>query len=69
VRSITSIQYKRPDFFSNGYLQVGFSGGDEAKRGILQAAQDENTVLFKRGQQAEFERLAEAIRARLRDSP
>lgn len=65
ISSISSVQYRAPSFFANGYLQIAFHGGAEAKGGIFQAASDENTVLFSRGQQPEFDKLRDALRMRM----
>lgn len=44
-RSITSIQIKKPGL-ANGYIQFSLLGGGEAKKGITDAAHDENTIMF-----------------------
>ena len=61
IKFITAIQFKSAGRFSNGYIQFSIMGGREAKGGLLQAVHDENTVLFKKKQQPEFEKIKEEI--------
>lgn len=44
-RNITSIQLKKPGL-ANGYIQFSLLGGGEAKKGITDAAHDENSIVF-----------------------
>jgi hypothetical protein len=44
--SITAVQYKRAGIM-NGYIQFSIGGGNESRGGLLAAAEDENTVLFR----------------------
>ena len=65
LSQISSIQFKKASLVANGYIQFAFMGGTESKGGIIAGAQDENTVMFKRGkQQQEFEALHQQIRER-----
>lgn len=64
IDSISSIQFK-PAGFTNGYIQFAFMGGVEAKRGVWQATQDENTVMFTGGQQFRFERAKSVIEEKM----
>ena len=43
--SITGIQFK-PSGFTSGYLQFTIPGGNESRRGVFDAAVDENTFMF-----------------------
>src|SRR6266446_740362 len=61
TKQISSVQFKPAGTFFNGYIQFGFLGGLEAKGGIMQATQDENTVMFKQSQQTDFEKLKRAL--------
>lgn len=45
---ITGIQVKPGTSFTNGYIQLTVPGGIESKRGLFDATQDENTVMFKK---------------------
>src|SRR6266545_6984868 len=68
ISQITSIQFKRAGLFVNGYIQFAFIGGQEAKGGTFQAASDENTVMFRQGQQAAFEDFKAEIERRINTS-
>lgn len=66
LSSISSIQLKNASMLTNGYIQFAFMGGQEGKRGLFQATQDENTVMFDRKQQPDFDALKtrfEALRS------
>ncbi|MCK9494175.1 MAG: DUF4429 domain-containing protein [Dehalococcoidia bacterium] len=63
LSAITSIQFKPANLLTNGYMQVGFSGGRESKGGLFDAVNDENTVMFKRRQQEDFERVRDRLNA------
>src|SRR3981189_1275877 len=43
--AITAVQYKRP-FGINGYIQFTLGGGNESKKGYMDATKDENTLFF-----------------------
>ncbi|MDN4185549.1 MAG: SHOCT domain-containing protein [Dehalococcoides mccartyi] len=61
VSSLTSIQFKRPGTFTNGYIQFVFSGSHESKGGMWDAVQDENSVAFNPKQTRDFEYLKDLI--------
>lgn len=65
ISSITSIQFKSANSFVNGYIQFAFMGGKEAKGGIFQGTQDENTVMFNKKQQAVFEQIKEIVESKI----
>ncbi len=65
ISSISSIQFKKANAWANGYIQFAFMGGKEAQGGVLQAYIDENTVMFKTKQQADFERIKDEIDKRM----
>lgn len=44
--SVVAVQFKKPGI-SVGYIQFSLLGGSEAKSGVLQATQDENTITFQ----------------------
>ena len=67
ISQISSIQYKQAGMMTNGYIQFAFIGGQEAKRGLLQSTQDENSIVFNRRQQPHFDELKAEI-DRIRDS-
>ena len=59
--SITSLQFKKCGWITNGYLQIVFPGSRETKGGLFDAADDENTVMFGSDQQPAFEAMRNAI--------
>lgn len=68
VRQVAGVQYKPNSWTgTRGYLALTIPGADEGTRkhydGTRQAFADENAVVFKRSQQADFERLRDAILA------
>ncbi|KRK79494.1 hypothetical protein FD03_GL000627 [Companilactobacillus nodensis DSM 19682 = JCM 14932 = NBRC 107160] len=60
IKSITSIQLKKPGM-TNGYIQFGVLGGNESNQGVLNATQDENTVMFSKKYYNEMTSLKENI--------
>ena len=61
IKQISAIQFKPAGFITNGYIQFSFIGGQESKRGIFMATQDENTLMFNKKQQSEFEKIKEQL--------
>ncbi len=47
IGRITSIQFRKADWFTSGHIQFTFPGGKEAEGGALQAVTDENSVMFR----------------------
>ena len=45
--SIMSVQFKEGNMWTNGFIQFGIMGGIEARGGVFNATQDENTVMIK----------------------
>lgn len=60
--SITSMQLRKPSNLSRGYIQFGQSGFSESDDGLLDATDDENTVLFGKGDLSNFEELRAKVR-------
>lgn len=56
IKNISSIQIKKANFLTNGYIQFSFLGGKEAKGSLFEATSDENTIMFTNNQQGDFER-------------
>ncbi len=54
ISSISSVQFKKANEFTRGYIQFGFLGGTENKSGLLAATSDENTVMFNKKDEASF---------------
>ncbi|CAA9348321.1 MAG: hypothetical protein AVDCRST_MAG89-2984 [uncultured Gemmatimonadetes bacterium] len=65
ISQVTSVQFKAANMLTNGYIQIGFSGGKESKGGLMDAVKDENTVMFKRGQQETFEAFRDELNRRM----
>jgi hypothetical protein len=61
IRHISSIQFKESGGATAGYIQFAFLGGQEAKRGLFQGVEDENTILFGSKAQPDFLRAKELI--------
>lgn len=62
--SLTSIQFKDAGW-TTGYIQFGVRGGSESRGGVMDAVKDENTVLFTKKAQADFERLRSIVESRM----
>lgn len=65
LKSISSIQFKKPSTWTGGYIQFAFMGGKEAMGGILEATSDENSIIFGPRELEDFERIKEAIEDRM----
>lgn len=61
ISTISSIQFKNAGMMTNGYIQFAFMGGKEAKGGLFQGSQDENTVMFNKKQQPGFEQIRDKV--------
>ena len=61
IRNITGVQLKLGGAMLNGYIQFTIPGGNESGRGIGAAAQDENTVMFKKSEN----KMAQAIKEKI----
>lgn len=64
-RNITAIQFKKSGMLS-GYLQFTVPGGNESRRGILDATKDENTFMFT-GDNAKAEKIKLYIEKRIEE--
>lgn len=63
IKSITALQLK-PAGLTAGYLQIAFSGSAESKSGLMAASNDENTIMFYKSTQVQFEALRDEIEVR-----
>ena len=61
IRNITGIQMKPGSAMLNGYIQFTIPGGNESKRGIGAATQDENTVMFRKSENETAKSIKEKI--------
>ena len=65
VNQISSIQLKKTDDLTSGYIQFAFLGGTESKRGLFQAGIDENTITFYKFQEPDFIKIKDLIEAKM----
>ena len=65
IKNLTGIQFKPAGNLTNGYIQFDFMGGQQAGGGLFQAAMNENTVMFKKSQQEDFEKIKELIEEKI----
>lgn len=65
VRAITAVQLKPAGVLTNGFIQFTIAGGNEVRaqwgRQTFDAAGDENSVIFRRKDTAQFEELRAAV--------
>ena len=61
IGRVEGTRWKDATAFLNGYLQFSLVGDAETRRGALDAAQDDNAVMFTNKQQPGFERARELI--------
>lgn len=67
LNQISSIQFKIPSTFTNGFIQFSFLGGTEYKGGFLNATQDENTVFFNTSQSEDFKNFKKMIEDKIQE--
>lgn len=63
ISKISAIQVKLGTVWTNGYIQLTLSGGNENTKGLLDATQDENTVMFNKKCNDEVIKIKEGIYA------
>jgi len=67
VGQISAVQFKRAGWAMNGFIQFTVAGGVERRSQFgsqtNSASHDENSVIFTRSQQPEFEQLRDAVEA------
>lgn len=61
VRNITAVQIKRAGMMTNGFIQFTVPGNARAEFGRGTAVHDENSMIFTRKQQQEFDQLRMTI--------
>jgi hypothetical protein len=64
IATISSVQFKSATSLTNGYIQFATSSGENAG-GILSAGTDENSVIFQKKHQTEFEKLRDLIESKV----
>jgi len=67
LTQISSIQFKKAGPFVNGYIQFAFLGGQESKGGAWSATTDENTIMFRKSRQADFEEIKSMIEMKIKE--
>lgn len=65
LKSLTGLQFKEAGAATAGFIQFIFSGSEESKKGLFNATKDENTVMFTKEQQADFEKIRDYIFSKL----
>ena len=58
---IVDVEFKEGTMFKNGYIRFGVIGEKEAKSGVLNATQDENTVMIKKADNEDSRKIAKYI--------
>jgi hypothetical protein len=61
LASITAVQMRPGGALANGFIKFTIPGSPESRGGLGDASQDENAVVFKRKQQAEFDAVREHV--------
>jgi hypothetical protein len=61
LHQVSAVQFKKNGLGTVGYIQFSFVGGRETKQGIFDATRDENSILFKKSQEADFIRAKELL--------
>lgn len=60
IGNVTSVQFKNANLLTNGYIQFA-TAASESRGGLFDATKDENTIIFTKNMQPEFEELRSAI--------
>lgn len=60
IRSITGIQ-----FLKNSFIQFIFQGSQESKKGFMSAMKDENSILFNKKYNEDFEKIIDYINSKI----
>lgn len=63
--SITAIQYREGNNLTNGYVQISIKGYQESKKGLIDAAKDENSIMFKKKNNEIFKKIADLIQEKI----
>lgn len=65
ITSIGAVQWRNATNITSGYIQLTIAGAVERGGGAFKAANDENSVLFTKKQQTEFEIIRAHLETRL----
>jgi hypothetical protein len=58
---IVAVKMRPAGHVANGFIHFSTTGGDQLRGGLSEAAKNDNAVIFRRGQQAEFDALREHV--------
>lgn len=61
IKQISGIQVKPGGVLTNGYIQFTIAGGNESTKGVFNASQDENTVMFSKDSNKQIERIKNTL--------
>lgn len=65
INSITAVQWKEPGALVNGFIQFSVAGGLESRskvgRQTIAAAQDENSIVLRKGKSSDMAELRDAV--------
>lgn len=61
LEKISGVQLKEPGMVTAGYIQFSHMGSDESPSGIMDATQDENSIMINHGEFDQFEKLKEKL--------
>lgn len=56
-----SVQFKKGNMLTNGFIQFGILGGREGRGGVFNATRDENTVMIKQSTNGEAHQIKDYI--------
>lgn len=65
MKSIQSVQFREGGSAVNGFIQFGVLGGNEKQGGILNATDDENSIVFTKKKNAEAYEIKEYIESKI----
>ena len=68
IRHITALQFKEPGTFTVGYLRLSIQGRDPVG-GALEAARDENAILFEKSQKLQIVAIRDALQEKINAGP
>lgn len=63
ITSISSVQVKKPTFFTKGFIQFTFPGSSENKKGLTSAITDENSVIYTKTDEDKIQEIKKYIDA------
>ena len=69
IKNIIAVQFKEAGSVLNGFIQFTLPGSIEKSGGVLNATEDENTVVFAQDQQSNFLEIKRYIDSFIDDEP